>query len=177
MARISNTSVYPNINPVLSDYFVLTDANDDLSTKTCTLESLQQLYNVDVVSKSITVSPLYLNVLATQDFEILPAPGSAYVYDIQRILVFMDPGSTEYDFAGDQPRFDMGSLAAGLIPLTTINSTTDSVAFVPYPTSGTLQIPTNTAVVLSKAGSNPTQGNGTLYVNISYRKLKLNSTF
>ena len=64
MARISNTSVYPNINPVLSDYFVLTDANDDLSTKTCTLESLQQLYNVDVVSKSITVSPLYLNVLA-----------------------------------------------------------------------------------------------------------------
>ena len=91
MARISNTSVYPNINPVLSDYFVLTDANDDLATKTCTLESLQQLYNVDVVSKSITVSPLYLNVLATQDFEILPAPGSAYVYDIQRILVFMDP--------------------------------------------------------------------------------------
>ncbi len=76
MARISNTSVYPNINPVLSDYFVLTDANDDLSTKTCTLESLQQLYNVDVVSKSITVSPLYLNVLATQDFEILPHMGS-----------------------------------------------------------------------------------------------------
>ena len=46
MARISNTSIYPNIDPVLSDYFVLTDANDDLSTKTCTLEALQKLYNV-----------------------------------------------------------------------------------------------------------------------------------
>lgn len=176
MARISNTSVYPNINPVLSDYFVLTDANDDLATKTCTLESLQQLYNVDVVSKSITVSPLYLNVLATQDFEILPAPGSAYVYDIQRILVFMDPGSTEYDFASVTPCFDMGSIAAGCISLATLNSTTDHVASV-YTGGGASQIPINTAVVLSKGGSNPTQGNGTLYVNISYRKLKLNSTF
>jgi hypothetical protein len=176
MARISNTSVYPNINPVLSDYFVLTDANDDLATKTCTLESLQQLYNVDVVSKSITVSPLYLNVLATQDFEILPAPGSAYVYDIQRILVFMDPGSTVYDFATDLPSFDMGSLALGDISLTIMNSATDFVASV-YPGNLNSQIPNNTAVVLSKAGSNPTQGNGTLYVNISYRKLKLNSTF
>jgi hypothetical protein len=176
MARISNTSVYPNINPVLSDYFVLTDANDDLATKTCTLESLQQLYNIDVISKSITVSPLYLSVLATQDFEILPAPGSAYVYDIQRILVFMDPGSTEYDFASVTPCFDMGSISAGCISLATLNSTTDYVASV-YTGSGASQIPINTAVVLSKGGSNPTQGNGTLYVNISYRKLKLNSTF
>ena len=175
MARISNTSVYPNINPVLSDYFVLTDANDDLATKTCTLESLQQLYNVDVISQSITVSPLYLSVLATQDFEILPAPGSAYVYDIQRIVVFMDPGSTVYDFGADTPSFDMGSVSLNDIPLTTINSSTDVVEVI-Y-TGGTNQLPTNTSVVLSNTGSNPTQGNGTLYVNISYRKLKLNSTF
>jgi hypothetical protein len=177
MARISNTSVYPNINPVLSDYFVLTDANDDLSTKTCTLESLQQLYNVDVVSKSITVSPLYLNVLATQDFEILPAPGSAYVYDIQRIVVFMDPGSTVYDFATDLPSFDMGSLALSDIQISTMNSSTDVVEVIYTGGTTNFVLPTNTSVVLSKAGSNPTQGNGTLYVNISYRKLKLNSTF
>ena len=177
MARISNTSVYPNINPVLSDYFVLTDANDDLSTKTCTLESLQQLYNVDVISKSITISPLYLNVLATQDFEILPAPGSAYVYDIQRILVFMDPGSTVYDYATDLPSFDMGSLPLNDISVSTMNSSTDVVELVNIGGTTGVLLPINTAVVLSKAGSNPTQGNGTLFVNISYRKLKLNSTF
>ena len=100
----------------------------------------------------------------------------AYVYDIQRILVFMDPGSTVYDFATDTPSFDMGSIAAGDISLATMNSATDYVASV-YTGGGASQIPINTAVVLSKAGSNPTQGNGTLYVNISYRKLKLNSTF
>ena len=57
-----------------------------------------------------------------------------------------------------------------------MNSATDYVASV-YTGGGASQIPINTAVVLSKAGSNPTQGNGTLYVNITYRKLKLNSTF
>ena len=57
-----------------------------------------------------------------------------------------------------------------------MNSTTDYVASV-YTGGGASQIPINTAVVLSKGGSNPTQGNGTLYVNITYRKLKLNSTF
>ena len=176
MARISNTSIYPNIDPVLSDYFVLTDANDDLSTKTCTLEALQKLYNVDVTSQTITVSSVYLNVLATQDFQLLPAPGSAYVYDIQRILVFMDPGSIEYNFSTDLPTIDMGAIAAGDITLATMNSTVDYVAQV-YAGGGAQQVPINTAVVLSKAGSNPTQGNGTLYVNITYRTLKLNSTF
>lgn len=176
MARISNTSIYPNINPVLSDYFVLTDANDDLSTKTCTLEALQQLYNVDVTSKSVTVSSTYLNVLATQDFELLPAPGSAYVYDIQRIVVFMDPGSITYDYAADLPTIDMGTIALGDITIATMNSSVDYVAQV-YTGGGAQQVPINTAVVLSKAGSNPTQGNGTLYVNITYRTLKLDSTF
>jgi hypothetical protein len=69
----------------------------------------------------------------------------------------------------------MGSVSLNDIPLTTINSSTDVVEVI-Y-TGGTNQLPTNTSVVLSNTGSNPTQGNGTLYVNISYRKLKLNSTF
>jgi len=177
MARISNTSIYPNIDPVLSDYFVLTDANDDLSTKTCTLEALKKLYNVDVVSKSVTVSSTYLNVLATQDFELLPAPGSAYVYDIQRIVVFMDPGSITYDYAADLPSIDMGSLAFSDIQISTMNSSTDVVEVIYTGGTTNFLLPINTAVVLSKAGSNPTQGNGTLYVNITYRTLKLDSTF
>ena len=88
----------------------------------------------------------------------------------------MDPGSIEYNFSTDLPTIDMGSIAAGDITLATMNSTVDYVASV-YTGGGASQIPINTAVILSKAGSNPTQGNGTLYVNISYRKLKLNSTF
>jgi len=175
MAKISNTSIYPNIDPVLSDYFVVTDANTDLATKTCTLESLQKLYNVDVTSQTIAVSSVFLNVLATQDFQLLPAPGSAYVYDIQRILVFMDPGSIEYNFSTDLPTI-LWNTSTVDITLATMNSTVDYVAQV-YTGGGAQLVPINTALTLSKGGSNPTQGNGTLYINITYRTLKLDSTF
>jgi len=71
----------------------------------------------------------------------------------------------------------MGSLAFSDIQISTMNSSTDVVEVIYTGGTTNFVLPTNTSVVLSKAGSNPTQGNGTLYVNISYRKLKLNSTF
>lgn len=88
----------------------------------------------------------------------------------------MDPGSITYDYAADLPTIDMGTIALGDITIATMNSSVDYVAQV-YTGGGAQQVPINTAVVLSKAGSNPTQGNGTLYVNITYRTLKLDSTF
>ena len=49
MARISNTSAYPNIvAPTITDYLVLTDQSDNLVTKSCTLGDLQNLYGVDL---------------------------------------------------------------------------------------------------------------------------------
>lgn len=175
MAKISNTGIYPNIDPVLADYFILTDGGDDLATKTCTLTALQKLYNLDVTSVTKTVSSVLLNVLATQDFELLAAPGSGYVLDIQKIIVFMNPGSPVYDF-DSVGSIDMGALATGDITTATLNSATDYVASV-FNGTAAVQIPENTALILSKAGGNPTQGNGILYVNISYRTLKLDSTF
>ena len=63
MAKISNTSIYPNIDPVLSDYFVVTDANTDLATKTCTLESVQTLFGLPDTNVTITVSELKVEVV------------------------------------------------------------------------------------------------------------------
>ena len=40
MAKISNTTVYPNITPTASDYLVLTDVSDSNNTKTVTLQAL-----------------------------------------------------------------------------------------------------------------------------------------
>ena len=34
MAKISNTVAYPNVQPTLDDYFVLSDQTDSLLTKT-----------------------------------------------------------------------------------------------------------------------------------------------
>ena len=86
MARISNTSIYPNVDPVLADYFVLTDANDDLSTKTCTLESVQSLFGLADTNVTVTVSSVLLNALWTQPLTLIAAPGSGYVLNIKNII-------------------------------------------------------------------------------------------
>ena len=54
MSRISNTAAYANINPVLSDYFVLTDLDNNLATKSCTLQSLQTLFGLKHCQQFLT---------------------------------------------------------------------------------------------------------------------------
>ena len=115
MAKISNTSVYANIDPVLTDYFVLTDKDNNLATKSCTLESVQTLFGLDNTNITVAISSTYLWVLGTQDFTLLAAPGSGYVLDIQKIMAFMDPGNIAYDFNVAAGSIDMGSVDCGTV--------------------------------------------------------------
>ena len=56
MARISNTAAYPNIGtPTVSDYLILTDADNDLVTKSCTLGNIQSLFGIDSLYRVLTV--------------------------------------------------------------------------------------------------------------------------
>ena len=55
MARISNTAAYPNIGtPTVSDYLILTDADNDLVTKSCTLGNIQSLFGIDTLVAKVT---------------------------------------------------------------------------------------------------------------------------
>tara|TARA_R110002167_G_scaffold175348_2_gene374619 strand:- start:163 stop:690 length:528 start_codon:yes stop_codon:yes gene_type:complete len=175
MAKISNTSVYSDIDPVLTDYFVLTDKANNLATKSCTLASVQTLFGLGITNITVTVSSTYLWVLGTQDFTLIAAPGSGYVLDVQKIMAFMDPGNVQYDFNVAAGSIDMGSVDCGTVTQATLNSATDYVASVFNGTDAT-ETPQNTPLILS-ATANPTQGTGALYINITYRTLKLDSTF
>ena len=42
MARISNTTAYPNITPQLTDYIIGTDVSNNNNTNTITLQSIGQ---------------------------------------------------------------------------------------------------------------------------------------
>jgi len=174
MAKISNTSIYPNVDPVLADYFVLTDANDDLSTKTCTLESVQSLFGLADTNVTVTVSSVLLNALWTQPLTLIAAPGSGYVLNIKNIIVFMDAGSLVYGFDANAST-DVGSFSTGNIALATFNSATDIV--LPIFNGGSTAIPENTALILTGAGTTSGAGNGVMYINITYQTLKLDSTF
>ena len=172
MARISNTTAYSSIIPTLSDYFVLTDSENNLNTKTCTLENLQTLYNLSVSNVTIAISSTYLKVIAAQPYTLLAAPGSGYVYDVQNIVSFMLPGGEAFNFVNTL-NITQGTIKEPL-PLLLLNATTKKV-YKNDPSPAEF-IPENTGLVLGGIAS-PTEGNGTLYINITYRKLKLDSTF
>ena len=50
MAKISNISAYPNISNIdAADYLIITDAENNLMTKTCTISQLQSNFGVDTL--------------------------------------------------------------------------------------------------------------------------------
>lgn len=50
MARISNTTAYPNITPQLTDYIIGTDVSNNNNTNTITLQSIGQLFATNTVT-------------------------------------------------------------------------------------------------------------------------------
>ena len=63
MAKISNTTAYPNITPLASDYLVLTDTSTTADlTKTVTVQALADFIDgevtlLEVLNASPTASP------------------------------------------------------------------------------------------------------------------------
>ena len=74
MAKIENTTVYPNIIPTANDYVVLTDVNDDNATKTCTLDQIGQYIGLSVAQ--VTLTPLQILNSFTNPVTLIPAQGA-----------------------------------------------------------------------------------------------------
>ena len=53
MAKISNTTAYPNITPQGSDYLVLTDSSDNNATKTVTVQALAEFIDDQVTLQEV----------------------------------------------------------------------------------------------------------------------------
>ena len=154
MAKISNTSAYPNLaTPVATDYLILTDQSDNLLTKSCTLGDVQKLFGVDTLIAKVTVSSAALLTLSGNPVTLINAPGAGKVIDTIRVSFFVDAGAQAYDFAGQL------TTNAGInIDQAEINSAVDVLK---SETTTALTLTENTAVTLSTA-SNPTQGTGVL---------------
>ena len=169
MAKISNTSAYPNLaTPVATDYLILTDQSDNLLTKSCTLGDVQKLFGVDTLIAKVTVSSAALLTLSGNPVTLINAPGAGKVIDTMRVSYFVDAGAQAYDFA------NVILTNAGVnIDQNEINSAVDVLK---SELTSNLTMTENTAITLSTA-TNPTQGNGTLYFNIIYRVLTVGSSF
>ena len=173
MAKISNTVAYPNVQPTLDDYFVLSDQTDSLLTKTSKLSDVKNLFGIQTVTAHVTVQDVELINLGTTDVTLIAAPGSNKVLDIISFDVFMDVGNTAFNFINDSI-VKLDGVNITTIASSTINSVTDKV--VKLPLAGGTELGVNKPLLLTNVG-NATQGNGVLRINILYRELTTNNTF
>jgi len=175
MARISNTSAYPNIGtPVSSDYLILTDKSDNLITKTCTLGDVQNLFGIDTLVAHVTLNSASLLALGSTPAILIPAPGVGKVIDVISIMVYLDTGSVVYNFTPALP-VTIGTESIASVSNSSVNSATD-IVFKPEVPQSNEVIAQNTALTLT-AVSNPTQGTGVLYFNVFYRVLTVGTSF
>ena len=175
MAKISNTSAYPNLaTPVATDYLILTDQSDNLLTKSCTLGDVQKLFGVDTLVSKVQISSAALLTLNTTAATLVNAPGSGKVIDLISIMVYLDAGSQAYDF-GNNLEVKIGATTFGTLSAQSANFATDLVSKIETGAT-TKVVEQNTAVTLETA-ANPTQGTGILYANVFYRVLTVGSTF
>ena len=176
MARISNTTAYSQIlNLDIDDYLILTDKENQLKTKSCTVSQLQSFFGIDTLVAHVEVTSAQLQTLASTSKVLIASPGSDKVIDILSISINFVPGTTVYNF-GANLTFDYNSVVMGTLPLLVLNSAANSVRKVMIGSGDTIALSPGQALNL-KTSANPSQGDGKMFVNVYYRVLTTGSTF
>ena len=176
MARISNTTAYPQIlNLDLGDYLILTDKENQLMTKSCTVSQLQSFFGIDTLVAHVEGTSAQLQTLASTSKVLIASPGSDKVIDILSISINFVPGTTVYNFGNDLT-FDYNSVLMGTLPLAAVNSAANNVAKVMVGSGNSVTLSPGQALNL-KTSANPSQGDGKMFINVYYRVLTTGSTF
>ena len=170
MSKISNQAAYPALTqPTLSDYLVITDFDNKLKTKTVSLNTVKNLFEVSYADVTIEISSAELKALLSTPKTLIAAPGVGKVIDVYSIFAYMDVGGVAYNF-GDPVQVLMGASVWANIPTAIVNSAVDAAAHFQ---KQELACPINTAVVLQAQGSNATVGTGIMKINLRYRTIEL----
>lgn len=177
MAKISNTSAYPNISNIdVADYLIITDAENNLMTKTCTISQLQSNFGVDTLVANMEVTASGLQSLVS-GYKIIEAQGANKVIDVISIAVYGQFGSGAYDFSDDL-EFTCNSTVYATLDNVIANGSADYSykLMVGHGSGFSFSLSANQPLSLF-SNSNPTQGDGKLFVNVFYRVLTLGPAF
>lgn len=171
MSKISNQAAYPALlQPTLSDYLVITDYDNKLRTKTVSLGTVKNLFDVSYSDVTIEISSAELKALLATPKTLIAAPGVGKVLEVFSIFAYMDAGSVSYDFA-DPVQVIMGTSVWAEIPTASVmNSAVDAAAHF---SKTSLACPINTAINFQGQGQEATVGNGVMKINLRYRTLDL----
>ena len=177
MAKISNTTVYPNIVPAAGDYLILTDVNDSDRTKTAMVSDFQNFFGTTSIETTLTSAQI-LSSFSTPAI-LIPGVSGYHIVPIS-ILVKSTFGTVAYAFAGDVA-ITLGSYSPVNTTVYTVNEANleqgSSKASMPIPaTSSNASQYTNhlggdNLLAVALVG-NPTLGDGTITYDIMYRLVK-----
>lgn len=180
MAKISNTTVYPNIIPTANDYVVLTDVNDNNETKTSKVTDFQKFFGVTTAEASLT-SLEVLNIF-TSPVEIIPPPGPGkYIILFGTIVVKTIFNTTGYIWNASGAGITMvgtPTVVWQIIPAADLIGATVDETYV-YNALETTGIgneitgAVNQGVLFTGFGSNPVVGDGSIKISLQYRIVEL----
>tara|TARA_R110000823_G_scaffold234254_1_gene360504 strand:- start:1800 stop:2336 length:537 start_codon:yes stop_codon:yes gene_type:complete len=177
MAKISNTTVYPNIVPAAGDYLILTDVNDSDRTKTAMVSDFQNFFGTTSIETTLTSAQILSSF--TTPAILIPGVTGYHIQPIS-ILVKSTFVTTAYVFAGDVA-ITLGSYSPVNTTVYTVNEATleqaSSKTSIPIPaTSSSVSEYTNhlggdNLLAVALVGA-PTLGDGTITFDIMYRLVK-----
>ena len=179
MAKISSLSSYPLItNLDKDDYVIITDKENQLMTKNVSVEQLQTFFGINTNVKKVSISAANLLTSFSTPVEVIPQPGANQVLDIISIMAYLDAGLTVFNFPANV-QLNIGAVNIGLLRgAQFLNQNNDLIekSKLLDGVSGGL-IAKGAGLNLQALTGNPTQGNGTLYLDVMYRVLDVGTSF
>ncbi len=176
MAKISNTTVYPNVIPAADDFVILTDVNDNDKTKTAKVSDFQSYFGTS--SLEVTITSAQLLTSFTQPVVLLTCGANEFI-TVLSITQKYNFSTTPYVFAGGSKMIisNNGSAAVSNVQydLTSINGVAANLAnTLVGPVKTTYPLPGGAnSLTFQSTVANPTGGDGTLKLSILYRKVTI----
>lgn len=173
MAKINNTSVYPNIIPTANDFVVLTDVTDHDKTKTAKVTDFQAFFGTTTISKTVTSAQLLS--CSSNPVTIIAGVAGHYIVPISAAFKYTY-GTSPYAASANLFYIGLGATNPGarwcLAP------DIEAVAQTSVYLQNTTAIGANPQyaapgedVIFYADSSDPTGGDGTLTIDIMYRLL------
>ena len=122
--------------------------------------------------ENVTISAVQLSALNSSPITLLGTPGVGKAYFVNQAFFWFEAGGVVYDFPGFIEVINLG-VASKSITAGDLNSASSSLVAT---TLNSMRDVANLPVTLANPGANPTQGDGVLYISISYQVKTLGPT-
>tara|TARA_R110000787_G_scaffold20454_1_gene60765 strand:- start:47 stop:577 length:531 start_codon:yes stop_codon:yes gene_type:complete len=175
MAKISNTTVYPNILPTANDYVVLTDVDDDNATKTARVQDFQAYFGDSIAH--VTLTPFQILNSFTNPVVLVPKPGpNKYIVPFGSVVIRNladDAVPVAYSFGGLNPRIKYDSTYWSEIPFTVFSQISPYTSYSIMAPTGSGNMDADRELQFMSQIANPTLGNSNVVISIQYRIVEI----